>query len=40
MNGTAHVWRRAKRARRLGRWSVRLTLAEAKLREALAELYA
>ena len=40
MNGRTNLWRRAKRARRVGRWSVRLAIAEARLREELADLYA
>ncbi|MFO7855226.1 MAG: hypothetical protein R6V44_08410 [Paracoccaceae bacterium] len=40
MNGSTTLWRRAKRARRVGRWSVRLALAEARLREDLARVYA
>ncbi|SDX60060.1 hypothetical protein SAMN05444336_10763 [Albimonas donghaensis] len=39
MNGRMDVWRRALRAERIGRWSVRLTLAEARLRQELAWRY-
>lgn len=40
MNGRCEFWRRVLRARRQGSWSVRLSLAEAKLRRELAEVYA
>jgi len=39
MNGRTNMWRRAQRDRRVGRWNVRLTLAEARMRRELAWRY-
>ncbi len=40
MDGRSVIWRRAVRDRRVGRWSVRLRLAEARMRQELAVRYA
>lgn len=39
MNGRMDAWRRALKAQRIGRWNVRLTLEEARLRRQFAWRY-